>query len=343
MRRDYFSCVFLLCVCVSLFFVCFEPIYFLYDSIVLREFGLFERIMSAIFAVFVLVIVPVFSAYKKKFWIMVGLAFYGFFTYIPGWILPGLIGKTGLVNEINCFVMKFIYNMTRAPFAAMSVALGDDSARNLTNWIMPVSIGLYVLVQVFRYYRDAYVAEQLDPKSIMDTTAAENKVHIDPEAAKREAPKPEILGTVITAPVKTSATPVVSNTAPAPVSDETQVRIPMNVAGGVGDETLVRIPPVTVDSADKSKPDSKSGDGKLIVNLSGTDPVIAKSSEDSVNKDVKPTTDAKKEGSKLIINVSGTNPEKIDADDSDVKVARKKDDFMNMPDLGDLNGDNDKL
>lgn len=319
MRRDYFSCMFLLCICVSLFFVCFAPLYFTYNSIVVREFGLFERIMSVLFAVFVLLVVPIYSAYKKKFWIMAGLAFYGFFTLLPGMFLPGLVDKNGLINEIARFVWTFIYTMTRAPFAALSVAIGDAKARGLTNWILPVSLGCYALCQIFRYYRDAYVAEQLDPKTIMDTTAAENKKHVDPEAAKREAPKPEILGTVIispNAPAASNATaPVVTPAnAPAPaaskVSDET-ILMPANLKPQMS-ETKVMEPiilegakvygelPLRATNSDGQNaipmgaPDNSQSDNKLIINLDGHGATI---SEEPV----------KTEEPKLIINLKGTN------------------------------------
>ena len=120
MRRDYFLCVFLACVCASLFFVCFVPNYFTYNEIVVREFGLFERIMSALYAVVVLLAIPVYAAYRKKLWITIGLASYGILALVPEWILPRFQeqienDEAGVGVVAVDFIFKFIYGMVKAP------------------------------------------------------------------------------------------------------------------------------------------------------------------------------------------------------------------------------------
>ena len=60
---------------------------------------------------------------------------------------------------------------------------------------MPVALILYAGVQLFRFYRDAYKAEQLDPMKAIDKTSIEN----GPRNV-RTASIPEVLGTVISAP-----------------------------------------------------------------------------------------------------------------------------------------------
>lgn len=237
MRRDYFLCVFLACVCASLFFVCFVPNYFTYSEIVPREFGLFEKIMSAVYAVTVLLAIPVFAAYRKKVWITIGLASYGILALIPEWILPRFQDQiendeAGVGVVVIDFVLKFIYGMVKAPFAALSDAIGDNKADSLSGWILPSSVLFYVLCQLYRFYRDAYVAEQLDPTSIMDKTAKENIRQ--PEVGKSpHVPEPEVLGTVISAPVQSAPAPAPAPAAPtsepksAPAADPSSEAIPM--------------------------------------------------------------------------------------------------------------------
>lgn len=209
MRRDYFICIFLLCICASLFFVCFVPLFYEYNLIVPREFSIFEMVMSWLFAVSVLIIVPLYSAIHKKFWFTAGLAVYGLFANLPEWILPKLIEKlsgedVSIISVIGNFIWRSIYGMVKAPFAGLSPALGVNFARGLSNWILPVSVISYVVVQLFRFYRDAYVADQLDPSRVMDSTAAENN-SATVASRRRETREAEVLGTHISAPVKSGS------------------------------------------------------------------------------------------------------------------------------------------
>lgn len=206
MRRDYFICIFLLCICASLFFVCFLPLYFTYGAIIPRDISIMEKIFSWCFALFVIVVVPIYSAVFKKFWFSLGLAAYGLIADIPEWILPSMArkvaaGNASIFTVIENYLLREMYGMVKAPFAGMAPALGNDRAVGLSKWILPVSLISYIVVQLYRYYRDAYLAEQLDPSRMMDSTAKEN----DREAAAariRQTRNAEILGTVISAPVK---------------------------------------------------------------------------------------------------------------------------------------------
>ena len=205
MRRDYFTCVFLACIAASLFFVWLLPLYFTYGLIVPREFGSVETVAGFAFAAAVLIVIPLFAAWSKKKWIAMGLAFYGIVPYLPIWFLPKITeriseGKASVISSMSGFLLKSIYGMVNAPFAPLSKYLGDDAASALSLWILPVSVCTYVMFQLVRFYRDAYVAEQLDPQSVVDTTAKENKRQ-QPDGSSghrmREAKAPEVLGTVI--------------------------------------------------------------------------------------------------------------------------------------------------
>ena len=180
--------------------MCFLPLYFVYGGIVPREFGPIETAASWIFMLMVFVVLPVYAAVKKKFWMSAGLAVYGIVAAIPVWVLPGMADKlagedASIVTVIWAFLLRSIYGMAEAPFAPISRALGDSFAEVLPRRIMPVALILYAGVQLFRFYRDAYKAEQLDPMKAIDKTSIEN----GPRNV-RTASIPEVLGTVISAP-----------------------------------------------------------------------------------------------------------------------------------------------
>ena len=206
MKRDYFTCVFLACIAGALCFVCFEPLYFKYGGIVVREFGLLECIASVLYALFFLLVVPIYSGYKKKYWIAVGLAFYGLLAYLPKMLYPAQVYLSGddasLIHIIWAVVLRGIYGMVNAPFAALSKLWGDNIASSLSYWILPFAILFPLLIKTYRFYRDAYTAEQLNPASVV---AAPSSSKFDRQAAEEEErpqAEPEVLGTVISAPVK---------------------------------------------------------------------------------------------------------------------------------------------
>ena len=212
MRRDYFICVFLLCICVSLFYVCILPLYFVYGEIVPREFGPVETAFSWIYLVLVFAVLPIYAAYKKKFWMSAGLAAYGVVAAFPVWVLPGMADKlsgedASIVSVVWAFLLKSIYGMAEAPFAPITKVLGDTFVETLPRRIMPVALIFYVGCQVFRFYRNAYRQEQLDPLKALDKTSIENNTTGIGSKSVRKASMPEVLGTVITAPTPAPSAP----------------------------------------------------------------------------------------------------------------------------------------
>ena len=208
MRRDYFICVFLLCICVSLFYVCFLPLYFVYGAeAVPREFGLIEKLASWVYLLLIFIVLPIYAAYKKRFWISAGLAAYGFLATIPVWILPRMADKlagedASIITVGWAFLLRSIYGMAEAPFAALTPVLGNRFPEALPRRIMPVALLSYAFLRVLRYYRNAYIAEQLDPAKALDTTSIESSGTVGSLSTKtvRKAAIPEVLGTVISAP-----------------------------------------------------------------------------------------------------------------------------------------------
>lgn len=202
MRRDYFTCVFLALIAGALTFVCFKPLYFTYNVIVVREFSVFECIASILYASFFVLFLPCFSAFRKKEWVNWGLATYGLMIYLPVWFYPSAEAlqaeDVSLVTTISALCLRAIYAVMQAPFAALSKVIGDSAASKVVYWIMPVAIVWPILFKIGRFYRRAYLSEQLNPMPVKKETHSSQA----PEAPE----KPEVLGTVISAPV-TAQTP----------------------------------------------------------------------------------------------------------------------------------------
>ena len=203
MRRDYFTCVFLGLIAGALTFVCFKPLYFTWNQIIPRDFTTFERLMSVLYTLFFIFFLPFFAAFKKKEWINWGLAAYGLLAYFPLWFYPApelIVGdNASFLHIIGALCLRAIYAVMQAPFAALSPFIGNDAASMVVYWILPVSIVWPVIFRIIRFYRRAYLSEQLNPMTPDQAAPAPSKV---PEAPE----KPEVLGTVISAPV-TAQTP----------------------------------------------------------------------------------------------------------------------------------------
>lgn len=221
MRRDYFICTFLLCICVSLFYVCFSPLYFVYGHIVERDFGIFETIFAWVYFLFTFGVLPVYAALAKKFWVTAGLASYSFFcACLPAWILPTMesaIGGTesNIIAVTWGFCLKAIYGMAEAPFAPLSQLFGDKFTETLSRKILFVVLFIYCVVQIYRFYRDAYLAEKLNPATALDKTTKEHKER-ESHTVRHAANEPEVIGTVISAPATPASAPD-SAPKPAPV------------------------------------------------------------------------------------------------------------------------------
>jgi len=178
-------------------FVCFAPLYFVYGSVVPREFSLFERLMSLLYALFFVFFLPFFAAFRSKVWINWGLAAYGVLIYLPKFFYPAEAVLTAedpsFTKMLLAICLRGIYGMMQAPFAALSSLIGDKAAASLVYWILPLALFWPFVMKVFRFYRRAYLSEQLNPMPKVKPVAA--AAHTGP------AVKPEVLGTVITAPV----------------------------------------------------------------------------------------------------------------------------------------------
>lgn len=214
MRRDYFICVFLLLIAVSLSFVCLLPVCYAYDGVIAREVGILEKIASILFAVVTILAFPILTAVKKKFWAMLGNAAFGLLSFIPGMFLPGMALKlaapdVGIVTTIKAFFLKAIYSMTYAPFVGLGSIIGDKAGQFMPKLILPMSLLIYGVVKLFRFYREAYIAERLAPVPTNDSPTIKTR-------------KPDILGTVISAPVNNKTAPETGSVS----ETKTNIRVP---------------------------------------------------------------------------------------------------------------------
>ena len=195
MRRDYFTVVFLACVAGALAFIWANPIYFTYGEIIPRSFSLMEIILSAFYAVFFLIIIPIVTSYYRRTWVCVGLAFYGILAYLPIIFLPRLEAAEdadSLVTIGATYLFRGMYDLVNAPFAGISEIIGANVASKLSCWILPVAVLVPLLVKYARFCRQAYITEKLAPSSA-------DKPQFQAREVKFE---PEVIGTVISAPAK---------------------------------------------------------------------------------------------------------------------------------------------
>lgn len=224
MRRDYFTCVFLGLIAGALMFVCFGRPYFVYGGIDMRVFSPFEICMSFLYFLFFVMFLPIWGAFRKKIWINFGLAAYGLLAYVPTLFYPSAEAMVdpGLGTQLRAALLKGIYSMVQAPFGGVSALMGNGFASKAVYWILPLSLAWLLLFKVGRFYRNAYLADRL--RSEPEPEAPQ------PAEPVKHAQEPEVLGTVITAPVSAASPADVSarKAAPAqPKPEQPQVKPPV--------------------------------------------------------------------------------------------------------------------
>ena len=149
-------------------FVCLLPTYFSYGGVIDRKISLLETLVSVLFSVLVVLVVPIICAIKKKLWATLGIAAFGFVAYIPGMILPGMQAKLAMsdvsfLTTLKAFILEAIYIMVNAPYVGISFLTGNKFALALPKLVMPFALGAYVIAFLIRFYKDAYLRERLAP------------------------------------------------------------------------------------------------------------------------------------------------------------------------------------
>lgn len=165
MKRDVIVSVFLFFFLLALTFILFFPVYFTYGQIMYRSVSVIERILSVVFVLLWLALCA-FSAYYKKLTYLFGGVLYSFLAYVPGMLLPGLsAGVSGaepdLFSTLADGFLRRLYELINAPMTGISVLFPPEKAAGLSKWMLPVLLISYVVTQIFRFYRNAYLADQL--------------------------------------------------------------------------------------------------------------------------------------------------------------------------------------
>lgn len=204
MRRDVIANVLLFFTTLSLLLVFQYPVYFSYGQIIFRAVSIPERISSVVF-VLLWCTLCVYAAYFKKIYLLIGGILYGLLPYVPGFLIPVLTasqpaGKPDLFTTLSISLLKRLYELVNAPFVGVSILFPPEKAVGLGKLLLPVLLISYIGAQLFRFYRNAYLAEKLrlDDTSYTDPSPASKAV--SPVAAESKdkiqdsvRPTPELL------------------------------------------------------------------------------------------------------------------------------------------------------
>lgn len=191
MKKDKALNVFLLFIWIGILFVDFFPVYFSPDKTYTRTVSVPERLLSMLYLL-LWAVLCVYSAWKKRFPLFAGGVLYSVLAYLPGWFLPGLstsvLKDPGAVNSSLKFLFEKLYELVNAPFTGISILFPESSSRGLAKALLPVLLISYAGTQLFRFYRNAYLAEQLH---LEDTISYANPaLAIELGAAPRGEMKP---------------------------------------------------------------------------------------------------------------------------------------------------------
>lgn len=165
MRRDVIVSVFLFFVLFALVFVVLFPIYFAYGQIFYRSVSVAERIMSVIFVLFWFMLCA-YSAYFRRLTCLLGGVIYSALAYLPGIVLPRLSTATpgsdpNLTTSLLDGFFRRLYELVNAPMVGISVLFPPGKAVGIGKLLLPLLIVSYIATQIFRFYRNAYLADQL--------------------------------------------------------------------------------------------------------------------------------------------------------------------------------------
>lgn len=192
MRKDKAINVFLFFILFAMLFVYSCPVYFSFGEVHMRSVSLAERFFSLIFVLLWLALCS-YTAWKKRLPLLAGGILFSLMAYLPGWILPHVSEAAGRTKDPNLFssiiqyIFERMYELINAPMAGVSILVSSKASQNLGKQLLPALLVIYAGTQVFRFYRNAYLSDQLH---IEDTAYASN-----PELARELAVAPKT-GTV---------------------------------------------------------------------------------------------------------------------------------------------------
>ncbi|MBO4688763.1 MAG: hypothetical protein J5636_09650 [Clostridiales bacterium] len=203
MKRDIIGDIFLGGVLLSLLFLFTFPAYFCFSQNAPRDISLTERLMS-VFFVLAFILTCIWVCWKKKIWVMLGLAFFSALPYVPKWFLPKvnmriIMNGRSLLDSILSMILNRIYELTHAPFTGLLGMVSEKTVENLPYKMLPLVLISYILSQIVRFYYNAYVTEK---KQIHDFNHFRKANDIrKPAVASLEnaepVPAPAPLGTIV--------------------------------------------------------------------------------------------------------------------------------------------------
>ncbi len=204
MKRDIIGDIFLGGVLLSLLFIFSFPVYFEWNGVVARPIELNERLMGVCYLM-AWILVAVWACWKKKVWVVVGAASFGLLAYLPKWFLPMVDEKilkegSSMVDSFLSMLLNRIYELIHAPFVGTVGLLGEDTAKKLPEVLFPAIVIAYILVQIIRYYRNAYITEKKqmhDWAHFRKNTEARMATAAAAAAAAEQPSAPLPLGTVV--------------------------------------------------------------------------------------------------------------------------------------------------
>jgi hypothetical protein len=194
MRKDKAINVFLFFILFAMLFVYSCPVYFSFGEVHMRIVSLAERFFSLLFVLLWIALCS-YTAWKKRLPLLAGGILFSLMAYLPGWILPHVSEAAGrskdpsLFSSITKYMLERMYELINAPMAGVSLLVSSKASQNLGKQLLPALLLIYAGTQVFRFYRNAYLADQLH---IEDTAYASN-----PELARElaVAPTPDTVET----------------------------------------------------------------------------------------------------------------------------------------------------
>lgn len=215
MRREKALNVFLFFLLQAMLFVSLFPIYFSVDKIHIRTVSLPERMFSMVFVLMWLSLC-VYSAWKKRLSLVVGGMMYSILAYLPGWFLPGIVSAAGSVKKqtvVSSFFVLFfnkMYELVSAPLAGVSLLVSGKASTSLSRWLLPVLLLSYAGTFLFRFYRNAYLAEQLhlDETAYISNPALARELAVAPGGGVAFYASSEEMDVPITVEIPDTSVPV---------------------------------------------------------------------------------------------------------------------------------------
>ena len=202
MKRDIIGDIFLGGVLLSLLFLFTFPAYFCFSQNVPRDISLTERLMS-VFFVMAFILTLIWTCWKKKVWVMLGIAFFSVLPYIPKWFLPKvnmriILNGRNIGDSLLAMLLNRIYELTHAPFTGLLGMVSEKSVEKLPYMMLPTVVISYILSQIVRFYYNAYVTEKKqmhDFDHFRKTNDIRKPLLADMNEQMESAPAP--LGTVV--------------------------------------------------------------------------------------------------------------------------------------------------